>query len=105
MKIYRNACMVLVIAVNVQSIENSRHRSARQPYPDSGFWTTEVLNEEKATIVRYYANSISLISEIREPRILDITKLQVRKYLNRKLAGELSKDTTNATKIRLYEIR
>lgn len=97
--------MVLIVVMNVQSIETDRQRSIRQPYPDSGFWTTEVLKEEKSTIVRYYANSISLISEIREPHILDITKLPVRKYLNRKLTEELSKDTTNATKIRLYEIR
>lgn len=97
--------MVLIVVMNVQSMESDRKRPARQPYPDSGFWTTELLTEEKATIVRYYANSISLISEIKEPCILDITKLPVRKYLNKKLAEELSKDTTNATKIRLYEIR
>ncbi|WP_138481184.1 hypothetical protein [Dyadobacter bucti] len=105
MKMYKNAFMVLIMALNVQAMEAVQRSSARQPYPDSGFWTTELLTEEKATIVRYYANSISLISETREPRILDITKLPVRKYLNKKLAEELSKDTTNATKIRLYEIR
>jgi hypothetical protein len=105
MKIYKNVFMALIVSMNFLDTEPSQRRSARQPYPRVGFWTTEVLSEEKVTIVRYYANSISLISEIREPRVLDITKPPVRRYLNKKLTEALSKDTTDATKIRLYEIR
>ena len=83
---------------------NHATRSARQPFPETGFWVTETAPGQKSTIVRYYANSNHLVSETTEPEILDIRKLSVRKYLNEKLRKELEKDTTGQSAIRLYEI-
>lgn len=79
-------------------------RSARQPFPERGFWVTETSPDKKSTIVRYYAHSNHLVSETTEPEVLDVRKLSVRKYLNEKLRKELEKDTTGQSAIKLYEI-
>lgn len=78
-------------------------RSARQPFPDRGFWVAETASGRKSTVVRYYADSNHLISEVTVQEVLDVRKLSVRKYLNEALRKVLEKDTTAAT--RLYEIR
>jgi hypothetical protein len=79
-------------------------RSARQPFPEKGFWVAETVPGKKSTIVRYYAHSNYLVSETTEPVLLDVRKVSVRKYLNEKLRKELEKDTTGQAAIRLYEI-
>lgn len=95
----------LLAAAGIQSQAVSKAtRSARQPFPEKGFWVAETAPGQKATIVRYYANSNHLISETTEPEILDVRKLSVRKYLNEKLRKELEKDTTGQSAVKLYEI-
>lgn len=79
-------------------------RSARQPFPERGFWVAETAPDKKSTVVRYYAHSNHLVSETTEQEVLDIRKLSVRKYLNEKLRKELEKDTTGQSAIKLYEI-
>lgn len=81
------------------------HRSHRQPFPAKGFWVTETGPDQRSTVVRYYAHSNHLVSEVKEREVLDIRKLSVRKYLNARLLVELEKDTTSGSDIKLYEIR
>lgn len=78
-------------------------RSARQPFPERGFWVTETAPDGKSTVVKYYANSNHLVSAVTVREALDVKKLSVREYLNETLRKELAKDTTAPT--RLYEIR
>lgn len=80
-------------------------RSARQPFPERGFWVAETAPDHTFTTIRYYANSNYLVSEVITKGELDVTKLSVRKYLNEQLRKELEKDTTAQAAIRLYEIR
>ncbi|MCF0071875.1 hypothetical protein LZD49_15465 [Dyadobacter sp. CY261] len=80
-------------------------RPARQPFPEKGFWVTETSPDKKSTIVKYYAHSNHMVSEVAEPEVLDVRKLSVRKYLNEQLRKELEKDTTHGANIKLYEIR
>ncbi|SDH14514.1 hypothetical protein SAMN04487996_12974 [Dyadobacter soli] len=95
---------VLVGLLVAAGMQNRAVRSARQPFPEKGFWVAETNPGKKSTIVRYYAHSNHLVSETTEPELLDITKLSVRKYLNGKLRKELEKDTTGQSAIKLYEI-
>lgn len=95
----------LLVAASIQNQAVSKVvRSARQPYPEKGFWVAETVPCKKSTIVRYYAHSNHLLSETTEPMLLDVRKVSVRKYLNGKLWKELEKDTTGQAAIRLYEI-
>jgi len=93
----------MLMVVGMQYTMKSPKRPLRQPYPATGFWVTESKPGKTGTIVRYYANSNHLVSTVAEPANLDITKLSVRRYLNKKLAGELSRDTTKASIQKLYE--
>ncbi len=95
----------LLVAAGIQYQAASKAvRSARQPFPERGFWVAETAPDKKTTIVRYYAHSNYLVSETTEPAVLDIRKLSVRKYLNEKLRKELEKDTTGQSAVKLYEI-
>lgn len=95
----------LLVTAGVQGRAVSKAaRSARQPFPEKGFWVTETSPDKKSTIVRYYAHSNHLVSETTEPEVLDVRKLSVRRYLNEKLRKELEKDTTGQSVIKLYEI-
>ncbi|WP_426292874.1 hypothetical protein ACN9ML_25755 [Dyadobacter endophyticus] len=95
----------LLVAASIQNQAVSKAtRSARQPFPEKGFWVTETAPGKKSTIVRYYAHSNHLVSETTEPALLDVRKVSVRKYLNEKLRKELEKDTTGQAAIKLYEI-
>lgn len=95
----------LLVAVGIQNRAVSKvARSARQPFPEKGFWVAETVPGKNSTIVRYYAHSNHLVSETTEPALLDVRKVSVRKYLNEKLRKELGKDTTGQAAIRLYEI-
>lgn len=95
----------LLVATGMQNrAMRKATRSARQPFPEKGFWVAETSPDKKSTIVRYYAHSNHLVSEMIEPEMLDIRKLSVRKYLNEKLRKELEKDTTVQSVIKLYEI-
>ncbi|SEJ31275.1 hypothetical protein SAMN05216327_108214 [Dyadobacter sp. SG02] len=95
----------LLVAAGMQGRAASKTtRTARQPFPEKGFWVTETAPDKKSTIVRYYAHSNHLVSETTEPGVLDIRKLSVRKYLNEKLRKELERDTTGQSALRLYEL-
>lgn len=95
----------LLVAGSIQSQAVSKTaRSARQPFPEKGFWVVETVPGKKSTIVRYYAHSNHLMSQATEPVLLDVRKVSVRKYLNEKLRKELGKDTTGQAAIKLYEI-
>ncbi|MEO6284767.1 MAG: hypothetical protein ABIN80_30745 [Dyadobacter sp.] len=94
----------LILAASLQHTALKPHKSARHPYPQTGFWTTESNPGEQSTTVRYYANSNYLVSETVEPSRLDISRLSVRKYLNGRLKAELEKDTTLKSATKLYEI-
>ncbi|WP_353722013.1 hypothetical protein [Dyadobacter sp. 676] len=95
----------MLVAAGIQNqVVSKTARSARQPFPERGFWVVETSTDRKSTIVRYYANSNHLVSETIEPEVLDVRKLSVRKYLNEKLRKELARDTTGQSAIRLYEI-
>lgn len=96
----------LLLAASLQRhAANKVARSARQPFPERGFWVAETLPDKKTTLVRYYAHSNHLMSEVTEPAVLDVRKLSVRKYLNDQLRKQLEKDTTERAALRLYEIR
>jgi len=96
----------LLVAAGMQNrAVRKATRSARQPFPEKGFWVTEVSPDKKSTIVRYYAHSNHLVSEKTEPEVLDVGKLSVRKYLNDKLRKELNKDSAGQSAIKLYEIK
>jgi hypothetical protein len=97
------AGMLIAASIQNQAVSKAT-RSARQPFPEKGFWVAETSPDRKSTIVRYYAHSNHLVSETAEPSVLDVRKLSVRKYLNEKLRRELEKDTTDKATIRLYEI-
>lgn len=95
----------LLVAAGMQNrAVRKAARSARQPFPERGFWVTETAPDKKSTIVRYYAHSNHLVSETTESELLDVSKLSVRKYLNQKLRKELEKDTTGQSAIQLFEI-
>ncbi|WAC11805.1 hypothetical protein [Dyadobacter pollutisoli] len=94
----------MLLAASLQHTALGKHKSIRQPYPQAGFWVTENKPGEQSTTVRYYANSNYLVSESVEPSRLDISRVSVRKYLNRKLKMELDKDTTLQSAPKLYEI-
>ncbi len=95
----------LLVAAGMQNrTMRKATRSARQPFPEKGFWVTETAPDKKSTIVRYYAHSNHLVSETTEAEVLDVRKLSVRKYLNEKLRKALEKDTTGQSAIKLYEI-
>ncbi|MET7254712.1 hypothetical protein ACWKW6_17820 [Dyadobacter jiangsuensis] len=95
----------LLIAAGIQyQAESKGTRSARQPFPEKGFWVAETAADKKSTVVRYYANSTHLVSETTEPEVLDVRRLSVRKYLNERLRKELEKDTTGQSAVKLYEI-
>ncbi|MHA4736484.1 hypothetical protein [Dyadobacter sp. MSC1_007] len=96
------AALFLALSLHANAVKKAS-RSARQPFPDRGFWVTETGKDRKSTIVKYYANSNRLVSETTEPELLDVRKLSVRKYLNHKLKTELEKDTTQYTNPILYE--
>lgn len=95
---------LLAACIQVQAVSKGT-RSIRQPFPERGFWVTETSPDHKSTIVRYYAHSNLMLSEVKEPEVLDIRRLSVRKYLNAQLLKALKKDTTGGANIRLYEIR
>ncbi|GGM76761.1 hypothetical protein GCM10010967_05470 [Dyadobacter beijingensis] len=100
-------CMLagLLTAASIQGrAVHKATRSARQPFPEKGFWVAETAPDQKSTIVRYYAHSNYMVSETTEPAVLDVRKLSVRRYLNEKLRRELEKDTTGRAALRLYEI-
>jgi hypothetical protein len=94
----------MFLAASLQYAAPEKHKSARQPYPQAGFWVMETRPGEQSTIVKYYANSNRLVAETVEPSRLDITKLSVRKYLNGRLKAELEKDSTLKSATKLYEI-
>ena len=96
------AGLLVVAGIRYQAAKTIR--SARQPFPDKGFWVVETASDKKSTVVRYYANSSHLVSETTEPEVLDVRKLSVRRYLNERLRKELEKDTTGQSAIKLYEI-
>lgn len=100
---YMLAGLLMATGIQHQAVSKAT-RSARQPFPEKGFWVVETSPDKKSTIVRYYANSNHLVSETTEPEVLDVRKLAVRKYLNEKLRKELEKDTTGQSAIKLYEI-
>ena len=106
MKIITHFMLVgLLAAAGIQNLADGKVvRSARQPFPEKGFWVAETVPGKKSTIVRYYAHSNHLVSETTEPALLDVKKVSVRKYLNEKLRKALEKDTTGQAAIRLYEI-
>jgi hypothetical protein len=104
MKMNSIVLAAMILAVSIQTDIKSSKKPLRQPYPETGFWVTETQPGKTGTIVRYYANSNHLISTANEPDNLDVTKLSVRRYLNKKLAAELSKVSTNASFQKLYEI-
>ncbi|MCF0052952.1 hypothetical protein LXM25_22985 [Dyadobacter sp. LJ53] len=94
----------LLMVASTQFNTKPQKKTLRQPYPETGFWVTENMPGKSGTIVRYYANSNHLVSTVTEPANLDITKVSVRRYLNKKLASELSRDSTKASILKLYEI-
>ncbi len=93
----------MLTVASMQYTMKSRKRPLQQPYPETGFWVVESKPGKNGTIVRYYANSNHLVSTVDEPANLDISKLSVRRYLNRKLAEALSRDSTKASIQKLYE--
>ena len=93
----------MMMVASIKHAPKSQKRTLRQPYPETGFWVTESTSLKNGTLVRYYANSNHLVSTVTEPTNLDITKVSVRRYLNKKLAEELAKDTTKASIQKLYE--
>ena len=103
MKIHINLMTAAVLALS-SSDGNYTRKSAKQPFAQRGFWVTEIAVDEKSTIVKYYANSISLINETKEDRVLDISKLSVRKYLNRVLEIHMKNDSTTNLWEGNYEI-
>ncbi|MGG7662651.1 hypothetical protein [Dyadobacter sp. BHUBP1] len=100
---YMLAGFLVAAGIRHQAVSKAT-RSARQPFPERGFWVVEISSEKKSTIVRYYAHSNHLVSETTEPEVLDVRKLSVRKSLNERLRKELEKDTTGQSAIKLYEI-
>ena len=100
----KSVLAAIILAVSIQFGMQGGKRSVRQPFPESGFWVTETSPDQKGTIVRYYANSNHLVSTTTEPEKLDVTRLSVRKYLNKKLAKTLEKDSTANSRTKLYEI-
>jgi len=93
MKINFNLMTVAIIALSL-SDDNFIRKSAKQPFATKGFWVTEDIVGSKSTIVKYYANSVSLINETKEDRVLDISKLSVRRYLNNVLETHMKNDST-----------
>lgn len=93
MKININLMTAAIIALSF-SDGNYTRKSAKQPFAKRGFWVTESTVDGRSTIVKYYANSISLINETKEDRVLDISKLSVRKYLNLVLETHMKNDST-----------
>ena len=100
---YMLAGLLVAAGIQYQAVSKGT-RSARQPFPEKGFWVTETAPDKKSTIVRYYAHSNHLVAETTEPEVLNVSKLSVRKYLNERLRKELEKDTTGQSAIKLYEI-
>ena len=100
---YMLAGFLVAAGIHQQAV-NKATRSARQPFPERGFWVAETSPDKKSTIVRYYAHSNQLMSETTETEVLDVRKLSVRKYLNDRLRKELEKDSTGQSAIKLYEI-
>lgn len=97
------AALFLALSLHANAVKKA-NKSARQPFPDRGFWVTETREDGKSTMVKYYANSNRLVSEVTEPALLDVRKLSVRKYLNHRLKAELEKDTANLANPTLYEL-
>jgi hypothetical protein len=93
-----------MLAVALPPYFSGQNESRRQPFPEMGFWVTETHPNEQTTVVKYYANSNYFVSQSVETEQLDISKLSVRKYLNKKLREELAKDSTIKTLPKLYEI-
>ena len=93
MKVHINLMTAAVLALSLID-DNYIRKSTKQPFVKRGFWVTESAVDGKSTIVKYYANSISLIYETKEDRVLDISRLSVRKYLNRVLETHMKNDST-----------
>ncbi|MCE7065302.1 hypothetical protein [Dyadobacter sp. CY326] len=94
----------MILAASIPYDMQGDKRSSRQPFPETGFWVTQNEPGKKGTIVHYYANSNQLVSSISESDNLDIKRLSVKKYLNKKLVAELAKDSTANPRTKLYEI-
>lgn len=103
MKIHINLMTAAVLALSLND-DNYIRKSAKQPFAQRGFWVTESVVDGKSTIVKYYANSISLINETKEDRVLDISKRSVRKYLNRVLETHMKNDSITNLREGNYEI-
>lgn len=93
MKINYNMLLAIVLVIGMQSNSEGKNKSRKQPYPVSGFWITEYVPNEKGTIIRYYDDNINLIFEKTEVCHLDISKRSVRKYLNKNLLVQISRDS------------
>ena len=105
MNIIHTLSALLLAATISPFILGRNNKSIWQPVPAKGFWVTESTPDGNATIVRYYAYSNHLITETMEFSALDISRLKVRRSLNRKLRKLMENDSISANIPVLYEIR
>ena len=81
-------------------------KSPRQPCPKHGFWVTEPVPGVPYTIVKYYANSITLVLEEKVRGEMDIYRRSVRKELDAALKRELATDSNvHLRELGIYQIK
>ncbi|QRR02167.1 hypothetical protein [Dyadobacter sandarakinus] len=81
-----------------------RGRPVRQPFPEQGFWVAHTSSGQQGTVVRYYANSITQVSEVHYSRTLNVSRLSARRFLNRRLKAELCRSSSCPREPPLYQM-